>query len=164
MTRVLFFLVITCTVMLFLFTCSVVSDSETPVTAAHQAFPVLHHLPDFTQTHVHRVSDAIQPSHPLLSPSPPAFNLFQPQGLFQLVSSLNQAPKDRSFSFSISPSNEYSGLIPFRMDWSDLLAVQGTLKKSSPTSRFKRIHSSAPTLYGPTLTSIHDYWENHSFD
>ena len=97
-------------------------DCSTP------GFPVHHQLPELAQTHVHQVSDAIQPSHPLSSPSPPAFNLFQPQGLFQLVTSLNQAPEDWSFSFSISPSNEHSGLISFRMDWLDLLAVQGTLK------------------------------------
>ena len=66
-------------------------------------------------------------------------------------------------SFSISPSNEYSGLISFRMDWLDLLAVQGTLK-SSPTPRFKSNNSSVLSfLYSPTLTSVHDYWKNHSF-
>ena len=88
-------------------------------------FPVLHHLLNIAQTHVYWVNDAIQPSHPLSSPSPPAFNLSQRQGLFQWVSS---SPKYWSFSFSISPSSEYSGLISFRMDWLDLLAVQGTLK------------------------------------
>ena len=72
--------------------------------------------------------DAIQPSHPLSSPSPSAFNLSHHQGLFQWVSSLLRWPKYWCFSFSISPSNEYSGLISFRMDWLDLLAVQGTLK------------------------------------
>ena len=73
-------------------------------------------------------------------------------------------PKYWSFSFSISPSNEYSGLISFRMDWLHLLAVQGTLK-SPPTPQFKSINSSALSfLYSPTLTSIHDYWKNHSFD
>jgi len=90
--------------------------------------PVLHQLLEFAQTHVYWVSDAIQPSHPLLPPSPPAFNLSQHQGLFQRVSSSHQVAKYSSFSFSISPSNEYSGLISFRMDWLDLLAVQGTLK------------------------------------
>ena len=75
------------------------------------------------------VGDAIQPSHPLSSPSPPTFNLSQHQGLFQWVSSLHQVPKDWSFSFSISPFNEYSGLISSSMvDWLELLAVQGTLK------------------------------------
>ena len=69
-----------------------------------------------------------------------------------------------SFSFRISPSNEYSGLISFRMDWLDLLAVQGTLE-SSPTPQFKSINSSVLSfLSSPTLTSIHDYWKNHSFD
>ena len=74
-----------------------------------------------------RVGDAIQTPHPLLSPSPPAFNLSQQQGLFQRVSPFIRWPIYWSFSFSISPSNEYSGPISFRMDWFDL-AVQGTLK------------------------------------
>ena len=91
-------------------------------------FPVFHYLAEFAQTHVHWVSDAIQPSHPLSSPSPPALNLSQNQGLFQWVSSSHQVAKYWSFSFSISPSSEYSGLISFRMDRLDLLAVQGTLK------------------------------------
>ena len=74
-------------------------------------------------------------------------------------------PKNWSFIFSISPSNEYSGLISFRMDWLDLLSVQGTLKESSATPQFKSINSSALSfLYSPTLTSVHDYWKNHSFD
>ena len=89
-------------------------------------FPVLHHLLWHAQIHVHWVDDAIQPSCPLLSPSP-AFNLFQDQGLSQWVSSLLQVAKYWSFSFRISPSDEYSRLISFRMDWLDL-AVQGTLK------------------------------------
>ena len=91
-------------------------------------FPVHHQLPELAQTHVHQVGDAIQLSHPLSSTSPPAFNLPQHQGLFQWVSSCIRWPKYWSFSFSISPSNEYSGLTSFRMDWLDLLAVQGTLK------------------------------------
>ena len=73
-------------------------------------------------------------------------------------------PKHWSFSFSISPSNEYSGLISFRIDWFDLLAVQRTLK-SPPALQFESVNSSALSLlYGTTLTSIHDYWKNHSFD
>ena len=86
-------------------------------------------FPESTQTYVHRVSDAIQPSHPLSSPSPPAPNPSQHQSLFQWVSSSHQSigwPKHWSFSFS--PSNEYSGLISFRADWFDLLAVQGAFK------------------------------------
>ena len=73
-------------------------------------------------------------------------------------------PKCWSFSFNISPSNEHPGLISFRIDWLDLLAVQGTLE-SSPTPHFKKINSLVLSfLYGPTLTFIHDYWKNHSFD
>ena len=100
-----------------------------PLDCSTSGLPVHHQLPEFAQTHVHQVSDAIQPSHPLLSPSPPAFNLSQHQSLFQWVSSLHQVGKLMlSFSFNISPSNEYSGLISFRMDWLHLFAVQGTLK------------------------------------
>ena len=89
--------------------------------------PVHHQLPEFTRTHVHRVSNAIQPSHPLSSPSPPALNLSQHQGLFKRVSSLHQVAKILD-SFNISPSSEDPGLISCKMDWLDLLAVQGTLK------------------------------------
>ena len=90
--------------------------------------PVHHQLPESTQTHVHWISDAIQPSHPLLSPSPPA-SIFPSIRVISNESALHiRWPKDWSFSFNISPSNEYPGLISFRMDWLDLLAVQGTLK------------------------------------
>ena len=89
---------------------------------------VHHQLPEFTQTHVHRVSDAIQPSHPLSSPSPPAPNPSQNQGCPNESTLLMRWPKYCSFSFSISPSSEHPGLISFRMDSLDLLAVQGTLK------------------------------------
>ena len=90
--------------------------------------PVHHQLPEFTQTHIHQVSDAIQPSHPLSSPSPPAPNPSQHQS-FSNESTLHMRwPKYWSFSFSIIPSKEHPGLIFFRMDWLDLLAVQGTLK------------------------------------
>ena len=99
-----------------------------PTDSRTWGFPVHHQLPEFTQTHVYSVGDAIQPSHPLSSPSPPAFNLYQHQGLFQWSVLHIRQPKYWSFSFSISSSNEYSGLISFRMDWLDLLAVQGTLK------------------------------------
>ena len=84
-------------------------------------------LPELSETHVHRVGDAIQPSHPLLTPSL-AFNLSQHQGLFNELVLHIRWPKYWSFIFHISPSNEYSGLISFRMDWVGLLAVQGTLK------------------------------------
>ena len=91
-------------------------------------FPIHHQLPELAQTHVHRVSDAIQPSHPLSSPLhlPPVFPSIK---VFSSESVLRSRwPKYWSFSFSISPSNEYSGLISFRIDWFDLLAVQGTLE------------------------------------
>ena len=90
--------------------------------------PVHHQLPEFTQTHVHRVGNAIQPSHPLLSPSPPAPNPSQHQGFSNESTLCMRRPKYWSYSFSINPSNEHSGLIFFRMDWLDLLAVQETLK------------------------------------
>ena len=104
-----------------------------PMDCSTPGFPVHCKLPELAQTHVYWVSDAIQPSHPLSSPSPPAFYLSQHQGIFKWVSSSHQWPKYWSFSFSISPSNEYSGLIFFRMDWLDLLAVQGTLNFSNTT-------------------------------
>jgi len=90
--------------------------------------PVHHQLPEFTQTHVHQVSDATQPSHPLLSPSPPApippsIRVFSNESTLRM-----RWPKYWSCSFSISPSKEHPGLISFRIDWLDLLAVQGTLK------------------------------------
>ena len=126
--------------------------------------PVHHQLPEFTQTHAHRVGDAIQPSHPLSSPSPPAPN---PSSIrvFSSESTLCMKwPKYWSFSFSISPSNEHPGLIFFRIDWLDLLAVQGTLKSllqhhSSKASMFPR-----SAFFSPSLTPIHDHWKNHSLD
>ena len=90
--------------------------------------PVHHQLPEFTQTHVHWAGDAIYPSHPLSSPSPPAFNLSQHQDLSNESVLPIRWPKYWSFSFSISPSSEHPQLISFRIDWLDLLAVQGTLK------------------------------------
>ena len=90
--------------------------------------PVHHHLPEFTQIHIHRVSDTIQPSHPLsplllLPPIPPSIRVFSNESTLCM-----RWPKYWSFSLSISPSNEYPGLVSFRMYWLDLLAVQGTLK------------------------------------
>ena len=109
-----------------------------PTDCRMPGFLVHHQLPELAQTHVHRVSDAIQPSHPLSSPSPPAFNLFR---VFSNESALiNRWPK--YWSFSIRPSNEYSGLISFRMDWLDLLTVQGTLKS------LLQYHSSKHQFFG----------------
>ena len=105
-------------------------------------FPVHRQLPEFTQTHVHRVSDAIQPSYHLLSPSPPAFNLPSIR-IFSTESDLPiRWPNYWSFGISISPSNEYSGLISFSKDWLDLLAVQGTLKS------LLQHHSSKASIFG----------------
>ena len=98
-----------------------------PMNCSMPGLPVHHQLPEFTQTHVHWVGGTIQPSQPLSSPSP-IFKLSEHQGLFKWVSSSHQVAKVLEFSFSISPSNEYSGLISFRIDWFDLFAVQGTLK------------------------------------
>ena len=100
-----------------------------PMNLSTPGLPVHHQLLESTQTHVHLVGDAIQPllPHPLLSPSP-AFNLSQHQNLSNESVLLTRWPKYWSFSFSISPSNEHPGLISLRMDWLDLLAVQGTLK------------------------------------
>ena len=87
-----------------------------PVDHSTPGLPVHHQLLEFTQTQVHWVGDAIQPSHPLSFPSPPAFNLSQHQGLFKWVSSLHEVAKVLEFQLNISPSNEHSGLISFRMD------------------------------------------------
>ena len=119
-------------------------------------------------SHVDRVSNAIQPSHPLSSPSPPAFNLSQHR-MFSNESVLCiRWPKYWSLSFNISPSNEYSGLISFRIDWFDLLAGQGTLKSllQHHSSKASMLWCSAFSIktISPTLISIHDYWKNYSFD
>ena len=111
-----------------------------PMNRSTPGLPVHHQLPEFTQTHVHWVGDVIQPSHPLSSPSP-APNPSQHQSLFQWVNYLHEVAKVLEFQLSISPFKEIPGLISFRMDWLDLLAVQGTLE-SSPTPQFKSINSS----------------------
>ena len=110
---------------------SVAESSPTlcdPMDCSTSGLPVHHQLPEFTQIHVHRVSDAIQPSHPLsspllLPPIPPRIRVFSNESILRM-----RWPKYWSFSFSIIPSKEHPGLISFRMDWLDLLAVQGTLK------------------------------------
>ena len=137
-----------------------------PMDCTMQGFPVLHHLAEFVQTHTHWVSDTIQSSHPLSSPSPPALNLPQHQGLFQWVSSLHQVAKvlelqlqHQSFQWIFKYSN-----ISFKTDWFDLLAVQGSLK-SFLAPQLESINSLVLSpLYGPTLISVHDYWKNHSFN
>ena len=101
-------------------------------------FPVHHQLPELAQTHVHRVGDTIQPSHPLLPPIFPSIRVFSNESVLRI-----RWPEYWSFGFSISPSNEYSGLISFRIYWLDLLAIQETLQGTSPTPQFKIINSSA---------------------
>ena len=124
-------------------------DCSTP------GFPLHHQLSELTQTHIHWVSDAIQPSHLLSSPSLPTFNLSQHQGLFSESVLHIRWPKYWSFSFSISPSKEYSGLISFRMDGMDLLAVQGTLKS------FLQHHSSKASILRCSAFFI--VWLSHPY-
>ena len=120
--------------------------------------PVQHQLPEFTQTHVHRVSDAIQPSHPcrpllLLPPIPPSIRVFSNESTLH-----RRWPKYWSFSFSIIPTKEHPGLISFRMDWLDLLAGQGTLKSllqhhSSKASVLQRSAFFTVQLSHPYMTT-----------
>ena len=134
-------------------------DCRTP------GFPVHLQILELIQTHVHRVCD---PSSHLILCHPLLFlpSIFPSIRVFSNKSVLHiRWPKNWSFSFSISPSNDNSEMISFRIGWLDLLAVQGTLKESSPTPHLKSINSLALSLlYGPILTSIQDYWKNHSFD
>ena len=126
--------------------------------------PVHHQLLEFTQTYVHWISDAI--SHLIL-----CCPLLLLPSIFPSIRDCSSRsavpikwPKYWSFSFSISPSKEHPGLISFKMDWLDLLAVQRTLK-SSPTPQFKNFHSVAFSfLHSPTFTSIYDHWKKHSLD
>ena len=127
------------------------SNSCWPHGLQHARLPVHHQLLELAETHVHWGSDAIQPSHPLSSPSPPAFNLFQHQGLFQWISSSIRWPKYWSFSFNISPSNEYSVLISFRMDWLDLLATKELSKVFSNTTIQKHFRAELKVELGPIV-------------
>ena len=126
-----------------------------PMNRSTPGLPVHHHLPEFTHTHKHRVSDAIQPSHPGSSPSPPAPSI----RVFSSESTLCMRwPKYWSFSFSIIPSKEIPGLISFRMDWLDLLAVQGILKSllqhhSSKVSILRRSAFFTVQLSHPYMTT-----------
>ena len=130
---------------LLLFSRYVVSNSLRPMDCSTPGFPVLHHLPELAQTHVHWVGDTIQPSHPLSSTSPPALSLSQIRVFSSELSLCIRWPKYWSLSFSISLSNEYSGLSYFRIDWFDLLAIQGTLKRllQHPTSKASILWRSA---------------------
>ena len=125
------------------------SESLRPHVLQLARLPCPSPLLEFTQTQVHRVGDAIQSSHPLLSPSPLAFNFSSIRVFSNELALCIRWPKYWSFSFSISPSNEYSGLISFRMDWLDLLAVQGTLK-----SLFQHHSSKASILWLSALFMV----------
>ena len=132
-----------------------------PMNCSTPGFPISHQLLELAQTHVHQVGDAIQPSQPLSSPSPSAFNLSQPQGLLQWVSSSHQVTR------VLEPQHQSSQWI-FRIDflminWLDLLAVQRTLNSllQHHSSKASILHSA---FFMVQLTSIHDYWKNHSLD
>ena len=149
------------------FSRSVMSDSLLSHDCSVPGFPVHHQLLELTQIHVHQVSDAIQPSHPLSSPSPPAFNLSQHQDLFPV----SQFFPSRGHSIEVSPS---ASVFPMNMqDWFPLgltgwfsLQCKGLSRVfSSATVQKHQLFSSVLSfLYSPTLPSIHDYWKNHSFD
>ena len=148
--------------------CSVAQSCPTlcdPMNRSTSGLPVHHQLPEITQTHVHSVGDAIQPSHPLLSHFPPAPNPSPSIRVFFNESALRvRWSKYWSFSFSIIPSKEIPGLISFTMDWLDLLASKGLSRVFSNTT-VQSINSSALSLlHSPTLTSIHDHRKNHSLD
>ena len=118
--------------------CSVIKSCLTlckPMDCSRPGFPVLHYLPELAQTHIHGVGDAIQPSHPLLSPSPPTFYLSSIRVFSNESALCIRWPKYWNFTFSISPSNEFSALVSFRIDWFDLLAVQGTQVFSNTLDR-----------------------------
>ena len=145
------------------FSHSVMSDFATPWTAACQASLSI----TSSRSLIKLMSiEPVMPSNHLIL----CCSLLLPPSIFPSIRVFSSGsvlhirwPKDWSFSFSISPSNEYSGLISFRIDWLDLLAAQGTLKSLLPTPQFKSINSSALSfLYGPIFTSIHDHWKNHS--
>ena len=136
-----------------------------PMDCRMLGFPVLHHFLEFAQTHVDWVGDAIQPSHPRSSPSPPAFNLLRHQVLFQWVSSSHQVTKVSEVQFQ-HQSFQWIFRTDFLYDllvWSPCSPRDS--QESSPTQQFKSINSSVFSfLYSPTLTSIHDHWKNHSLD
>ena len=136
-----------------------------PMNHSMPGLPVHYQLPESTQTHIHRVGDAIQPSHPLSSPSPPAHNPSQHQGLFQWVNSSHEVARVLEFQlqqqfFQWTPRTDFleDGLVGSPCSPRDS-------QESSPTPQFKSINSLMPSfLYSSTLTSIHDHWKNHSFD
>ena len=150
-----------------LFSCLVPQSFSTPynpIDSSTSGFPVHHHLPEFVQL---MSIESVMPSNHLIL----CHSFFCLPSIFLSIRVFSnkldlciRKPKYWSLSFSISPSNEYSGLISFRIDWFDLLAVQGTLKSLQHHSSEASILQCSAFLIVPTLTSIHDYWKNHSFD
>ena len=149
------------------FRCSVMSDSLWPHEQQHtRARPP---CPSPTSRVYPNPCPSRQWCHPTISSSVAPFSFcpqsFQHQGLLNESALCIRWPKYWSFSFSISPTNEHLGLISFRMDWLELLAVSRDFEESSPTPQFKSINSLVLSLlYSPTLISIHDHWKNHSLD
>jgi len=134
-----------------------------PINHSTPGLPVHHQLPEFTQTHIHWVSDAIQPSHPLLSSSPPAPNPSQHQSLFQWVSSSHELAKVLEFQHYSLQRNPRADLLQNGLVGSPCSPRDS--QESSPTPQFKSINSSAVSLlHSPTLTSIHGHRKNHSLD
>ena len=153
------------TISLVQFSCSIMSDSLQPHESQHSILPIHHRLPEFTQTHVHRVGNAIQPPHPLSSPSPPAPNPSQHQDLFQWVNSSHEVAKVLKFqlqhqSFQWTPRTDLlqDGLVGSPCSPRDP-------QESSPTQQFKSIICLVLSfLHSPTLTFIHDHWKYHSLN
>jgi len=124
-----------------------------------ETFPVHHQLPESTQTHVHWVNDAIQPPHPLLSPSSPTFNPSQHQGLFIWVSSLASGGQSIgvSASASVLPMNTEDG---FPLGWTGWICLKSKgLSRAFSNTTVQKHQLFSTQLYSPTLTSIHDYWK-----
>ena len=137
-----------------------------PMNCSMPGLPVHHQLPEFTQTCVHGVSDAIQPSHPLSSPSPPTFSLSHPaSGSFPMSQFFASGGQSigASASTSVLPLNIQDW---FPLGWTGWISLQskGPSRVTSNTTVQKHHSSALSFLYNPTLTSIHDYWKNHSFD
>jgi len=136
-----------------------------PMNRSTPGLPVHHQLLEFTQTHVHRVSDAIQPSHPLSSSSPPAPSPSQHQSLFQWVNSLHEVAKvlGVSASASVLPMNSQDW---FPLEWTGWISLQSKgLSRIFSNTTVQSISSSVLSfLHSPTLTSIHDHWRNHGLD
>ena len=124
--------------------------------------PVPHHLPEFAQVHVHCIGDAFQPSHPLMPSSPSALNLSKCKGLYSESAVCIRWPKYWSLSFSIHPSSENSGLISLKIDWFDLLALQGTFRSPFQHHSLKAsVPWNSAFFTGPTLTTVYDHWEDY---